>query len=159
MSKRIGISEILIYGSKSDICNFVDIEESVHDILSDLSGSDLSRGLRRDHALHFITYIRQHPVGHGTLGTRGIKSCKELVSREFLSCSVLLDNLGLYTLNALQSREAFAAALAFAAPPDSIDAVSIARIYDLAVLTAAFGTSHLDRPLLRISSEHEPGLS
>ena len=142
ISKRLDVGKVSVYRCKSDIRDLIERLKSLHYDLADLIGRYLMITLIIKTVLDLIYDLLEIGIRHGSLRAGGCKSRHQLLTREILSCAVLLDDLHAEHFGSLGRRIAVLALDADSSAPNGTPLIRGACINYFIVISSALGTLH-----------------
>ena len=141
--ERVDILELAVDRSETDIGHIVDLLETFHDQLADLSRTDLPLHLVLEYLLDLTDHIFQGGVGDRALFAGADQTGHDLVAVKTLTAAVLFDYHKRQTLHSLVSSKTLFTGQAFPAAADACTLLSRAGINDFAFRVGTERTSHV----------------
>src|SRR5690606_6306190 len=138
----IGLGEVPVHRGKAHEGDVIELLKSVHDEGADLFGGDLAL----PQAFELAHDARDHAFGRLVvdiaLAQGGHHRARELLPVEGYLATGFLDHDEVAQLDALEGREAAAAAVADTAAADRVGIFGGTAVLDLCVVLAAIGAAH-----------------
>src|ERR1039458_2166697 len=153
--KFLHIFEVEIDGGESYIGDFIVAAQAIHDQLAYFAGFALALGRLDDEGLGVIDDLLQLADGHWTLLAGAHQAVEHLLAVKALAAPIFLYHHVRDFVDALVGSEPLFAFQAFAAAPNGIRFLALARIHDFVIFNPAEWAFHAGRSGVRVDCSRE----